>query len=530
MERKKKSILEWYQENHKFIDAPCGGEGTCGRCKIKFQSEAPKAQDRERMLLTSEELDAGIRLACMTELPEGIEHSPEEIKFYPVQSEFWETAWQGDEKGQEIEKFLEEKQYAVLLDIGTTTLAMCLVDVDTRQQVATITGVNHQRVYGADVISRIKAANEGKLKPMQDCILCDIASLLEELLFQTKKETVSIKKILIAGNTTMCHILLGYSCVGLAQKPFCPVSLAIEKMSSRKLFESVQQRISEYVANLSAQVIILPGITAFVGADILSGMYAHNMDRKDEISLLVDIGTNGEMVIGNETGFMVTSTAAGPVFEGGNISCGMPAVSGAIAHVHVCNDEEVDSQVGDFYYEILDQKSKIPKGFCGSGLIDLVALLRRKGVIDENGTLQDPYFENGFFIESSLWEEKSGITLQQSDIRELQMGKAAIRAGIELLTNEFRKHGSCQEVKQLYLAGGFGSAINVTSAREIGLFPETLVQNVIPVGNAVLAGLYQFIFDENGEQRLCDIIEKSREVSLAEHIDFENIYIQSMQF
>lgn len=490
------TILEWYQKNHKFIDAPCNGKGNCGRCKVQFLKEAPIADEAERKLLTQAEIEQGIRLACRTKMPESEDFKVIGETFEKTSSVYREA------KG--------EASYGIAFDLGSTTLAMQLIGLTSGKEYITVTSANHQRVYGADVISRIQAANDGKLESLQIMIQKDMASLLEEIVDKTGIDVAKIQKIAIAGNTTMCHLLLGYSCEGLGRAPFSPVSLTMHKCKSAELLNKIS-KLPEKLSGLQATVIILPGISAFVGADIVAGIYACNMDKEDTPHMLIDIGTNGEMVLGDVNGFLVASTAAGPVFEGGAISCGMPAVKGAVSHV---------DSLGLGLQVIGETK---PEGFCGSGLIDLVALLRRAGIIDENGTLCDAYFDQGFQLEGLEEKEKEKLILTQADIRELQMGKAAIRAGMELLYKN-------NIPEKIYLAGGFGTAIDLRTAAEIGLFSKEAVAKVIPVGNTVLKGLQKFLTEEEGERRVQNIPQKATEVLLAKETTFEETYIEYMQF
>lgn len=509
---KKESILEWYHKNHKFIDAPCGGRGECGRCKIQFLSSAPEASEQEQVKLSREELEQGIRLACMTEMTEGIEQAG----FVWLGSEVLENASEIKGTKELISEKTEgeskqKKGFGLALDIGTTTLVMRLVALDNESESFTMTRINHQRSYGADVISRIQAANEGKLKELQRCVQHDIFEMLRGMLTERGIFVKQIKKVAIAGNTTMCHLLLGYPCTGLGRAPFEPVNISLTKITVQKLFEMLEMNDGKksFLNEWDAEVNILPGISAFIGADIVAGIYCCDMDLKDESHLLLDIGTNGEMVIGNKEGFVAVSTAAGPVFEGGNISCGMPAVKGAVSHIYE-NKCEVIGGVA-------------PEGICGSGIVDLTAYLLKKSIIDENGTLTDDYFENGYPIEDCVKNEQTDIRLTQQDIRQVQMGKGAIRAGVEFLLQRMKPD-------KIYLAGGIGTAIDVKSACYIGLLPKEAKKEVQVVGNVVIEGLCKYLTDSNGEERVKNITKNVREILLAETGNFEERYIHFMQF
>lgn len=508
MELERETVLEWYQKNHSEIDAPCGGRGECGRCKIRFWSDAPNASEKEKARLSVTELEQGIRLACETE-----RNGRED---FTLLGDVFADGIRVDLETREMSesphnfKMEPDAKFGIALDIGTTTLAIRLVRLDKKEsRFFTLTAMNHQRAYGADVISRIQAANGGKLQELQKCIQQDVFAMLVKTVAEAGISPKQVEKIAIAGNTTMCHLLLGYSCEGLGQAPFKPENIELMKISAQELFDEIEgsREEEEFLSMLETEVVILPGISAFVGADIVAGMYYCDMDLQKEKQMLLDVGTNGEMVIGNSAGFIVTSTAAGPVFEGGKISCGMPAVRGAIAHFKNGTCEVI----GDVK----------PQGICGSGLVDLVAHMLEEAIIDENGTLGDAYFTEGYPI--GMTEDSCNLRLTQTDIRELQMGKAAIRAGIEVLMEKYRP-------EKIYLAGGFGAAIDADSAAKIELFPKELLHSIKPVGNAALEGTHKFLLDKYGEERVRDIVQKSQEILLAKEVKFEENYIHFMQF
>lgn len=502
MEKKNQTILEWYREYQKKIDAPCGGNGSCGKCKVRFKTEAPVPTKREEELLTPKELENNIRLACICKI------SAEKMKIVEplgafVEDEGLEDTVSSKEIIEEVNEFINTcygvEEYGIAIDIGTTTLVMSLVRFSDKQTLATITELNPQRMYGADVMTRIRAANEGSLKILQTIVKHTLEEMFEFLLQKCNADVKQVKKVVIVGNTTMLHLLCGYSCEGLGKAPFTPVSLVLQKW---RAYECGNNLLNE------AEIYILPGISAFVGADIVAGIYACEMDLKEDVGMLVDIGTNGEMVIGNRQRYYVASTAAGPVFEGGTISCGMPAVQGAISHLNYEDNKWQYKCLGD----------KVPKGICGSGLIDLLAKLYENQIMDENGTLSDAYFEYGCRIVSD-----PDIRILQSDIRELQMGKAAIRSGIEILKKRIRP-------EYIYLAGAFGKEINSNSAVTVGLFGIEDVKCLKIVGNTALEGAKKFLFDKDGEERLKKIVKVSEEIVLAKEKEFEGLYIENMQF
>ena len=313
-----------------YVDAPCGGKGTCGRCRVRFVSEAPQPTANERRLLTAEERSSGVRMACEVCGAEACSLQLPVSREQKIDVLVTADAADGENTGQTAGAIPGERACAAMhnregaakiwghsgkqrcgaaVDIGTTTLAATLYDLTERKRIAAASSVNHQRAYGADVLSRIQAANEGAAEELRLSICRDIDALLAGLVADAGIPDDAVEELVIVGNTTMCHLLRGLSCAGLGAAPFTPEDLSLWEGSDAELALSDRWSVS---------VTILPGISAFVGADIVAGIYALEMDRKKN-ALLLDIGTNGEMAAGGADGFLVTSAAAGPVFEGGNI-------------------------------------------------------------------------------------------------------------------------------------------------------------------------------------------------------------------
>lgn len=498
------TLLALLQEKGIAFGAPCGGRGICGKCRVKFLAGAPDAAGKERELLDADELENGIRLACVARvknscrilLPRSDEEDMAVLTDYGVQTENMES-----QKHPHIRSDIKKHfRYGIAIDVGTTTLAAELFDMSDGRTLAVASGINHQRVYGADVITRIAATNAGKGGLLYESIRADIVMLLEKL--SEKVPLREVSEIAIVGNTTMCHLLRGLSCTGLGRAPFTPTDNTWYETDAKTLLK---------IQNCPAKVTILPGISAFVGADIVAGIYASGIDTRQEAGLLLDIGTNGEMALHHAGRLYVTSTAAGPVFEGGNISCGMPGVPGAVYRIRRQNAED------GWYCETIEHEP--PVGLCGTGIIDLTAALRQADYMDENGTLTEPWFSDGILI-------KDHIRFEQSDIREVQMGKAAIRAGIEILLTETK----CVR-PEVSLAGGFGYFMDVEHAIQIGMFPEAFRGRVSSVGNSALKGAKQYLLDEeNARVRIDRMLEHAVEWNLAEHPSFEALYLHFMGF
>ena len=533
--KQQKNLLEMLQEKNEYISAPCNGNGICGKCVVQYKRGATEPTRRDREVFSEKQLEDGYRLACQSypagayevEIPES-EETIEVLSEWGKQQKMdaeglteadtqtpAEAKTSGGIQDKETAEGTAEKTenaiYGICIDIGTTTLAALLVNLETEADCQTAVSVNHQRAYGSDVLSRISASNSGKKWEIQRCIRQDLQKLIRELLQKEKITEQQIQRIVIAGNTTMCHLLCGFSCETLGVAPFEPVDISWMEGSAADFLG---------MKELDTKVVILPGISAFVGADIMAGIAKMNMHRSEGYHLLLDIGTNGEMVLGNCRHMYVTSTSAGPAFEGGNISCGMASIPGVISHVFMEETGKAGFQViGEADGESKKKQQAI--GICGTGMIDLVYELRKHQMIDEHGTYSDLYFDTGY-------ELAEKVKFTQNDIRELQMAKAAIRAGVDILV---KKAGiTFDEVDDCYLAGGFGTKIDIKKAAGIGLIPKALEMKTIPAGNTVLAGTKEVLLGRISKDELEKIQTMADVINLAEENDFEELYLSYMDF
>ena len=511
--KQQKNLLEMLQEKNEYISAPCNGNGICGKCIVRYKSGATEPTKQDREFLSEKQLEQGYRLACQSYPTEEYKvEIPELEETIEVLSQ-WENQRTEEILKNTAEGTAEKTEnaiYGICIDIGTTTLAALLVNLETEADCQTAVSVNHQRAYGSDVLSRISASNGGKKWEIQRCIRQDLQKLIRELLQKEKITEQQIQRIVIAGNTTMCHLLRGFSCETLGVAPFLPVDLSWMEGSAADFLG---------MKELDTKVVILPGISAFVGADIMAGIAKMNMHRSEGYHLLLDIGTNGEMVLGNCRHMYVTSTSAGPAFEGGNISCGMASIPGVISHVFM-------EETGKAGFQVIgetdgENKKQQAIGICGTGMIDLVYELREHQMIDEHGTYSDLYFDTGY-------ELAEKVKFTQNDIRELQMAKAAIRAGVDILV---KKAGiTFDEVDNCYLAGGFGTKIDIKKAAGIGLIPKELEMKTIPAGNTVLAGTKEVLLSRISKEELEKIQTMADVINLAEENDFEEMYLSYMDF
>lgn len=462
------------------VPMACGGNGTCGKCKVEIDG----AWANSCKLYPKPEEDIIISAF-------GWGEGREEL-----------TQIAGVEKiniteGRAREAKRQTRKTFLAVDIGTTTIAAALAEKETGAVLATAGCGNSQRIFGQDVLSRIKASVAGTGEKLKTLIRQDILNLLEEI--QKKQKDIVIEHIYIAGNTTMEHLYMGDSCEGLGKAPFTPVSLAERKDS---------------LSNIP--VTLLPGISAFVGADIAAGMLACGMDEEERPSLLLDLGTNGEMVLALEDKMIATSAPAGPALEGGNISCGVASVTGAISKVRVIGERTIIGTIGN----------TPATGICGTGVLELVAGLYENHIIDASGQMKEKYREEGFPL--ARMKDGKQITFTQQDIREVQLAKAAIHSGIELLL----EHAgiSMGEIKKVYLAGGFGVYLDVHIAAGIGLLPAELEKCTKAVGNTSLQGCIAYGSSEENRSRTEEMIKKCESINLAEQADFEERYVANMNF
>lgn len=501
------SLLQELQEHKVFVDAVCGGKGRCGKCKVQVTKGTLPVGPEEEAFFDKSELVAGMRLACTARLFEDLEI------VIGVGGESGFEVLGADVRPSDAPKGVScqgmpDEIYGMAVDIGTTTLAVSLVGLSDGQIYDTYTAMNSQRAFGADVISRMQASIEGQSDQLKQAVQSDLTNAFLALINRNRIESASVKKVVIAANTTMLHLLMGYSCKTLGVHPFTPVTL------KQQSFPFVQVFGRE--VNMEAEVILLPGISTFVGADITCGLYQCGFHERKKVSLLVDLGTNGEMAIGCRDKLLVTSTAAGPAFEGGNITFGTGSIQGAVSRVCIADGQAEVSTIGD----------AAPVGICGTGVVEAAAELLRTGLVDETGMLDEEYFDEGY----PLTHDAGGNTIffTQKDVREIQLAKSAIRAGIETLL--LRYGITYDELDKVYLAGGFGFFMDRQKAAAIGMLPRELVEKTAAVGNTSLNGAIRFLTDEKAAATLDILTEGAKEIPLAADAKFNEFYMEYMMF
>ena len=395
---------------------------------------------------------------------------------------------------------MNNKTLGVAIDVGTTTVALHLIEIDSGERLATMSGANAQAPYGADVTSRIRYCAEHGHDKLTDIIREQIASLITKACVSTGTEPGNIEVIALAANTVMQHLVAGYSPVDMGVAPFTPHSLFGEELPAWDGLPVAKNTLIYYT----------PAITAYVGGDITAGLLAARFEDTLSPAIFLDIGTNGEIVLKHEDVYYCCATAAGPAFEGAEITMGMVAETGAIDHVK-WYDRPVFSVIGNGK----------PRGLCGSGLLDTLAVLLDTGAVDKSGRLdRDKYWLTA--------EEDDGVFITAGDVRKLQLAKAAIAAGIQVLLH-FAGITE-KDVKKLSLAGGFGNFMDLESAARIGLIPKNLLPVTEAFGNTAGEGAAMALCSDDVRERLMRIRAQCEYIELSSITFFNDRFIEQMAF
>ena len=469
------------------VEFPCGGRGRCKGCKIKVLAGALPISAEDQQRLTPGELADGWRLACRAQ-------ADSDLKIELAQ---WEAAILTDDS---TFAFTPRAGWGVAIDLGTTTIVAQLIDLQTGHVLAVRAVLNAQAQHGADIMSRVEFAVAGPDKrALQDLVRKQIGHLTKELLTAVEGPACEVESVVLVGNTVMHHLFCGISLEPLSQYPFEPVSPGLQVFAATELGWSLPG---------NPAVRFLPCLGSFVGSDILAGLLATKLHESERLAALIDLGTNGEIVVGNRERMLCASTAAGPAFEGARIAMGMRAATGAISEVHV--------QDGAFHCHVLGNGAA--RGICGSGLVDAVAAGLELGWISSKGRLAngEPLVLSG------------SVTLNQWDVREMQLAKGAIAAGLRILLEQWG--ATKEDLGQVFLAGAFGNYINHTSARRIGLL-DFAPDKARAAGNTALLGAKLALFslpEQDGAYP--GILGKVKHLSLNEDARFQETFVEEMVF
>ncbi len=525
------NVLDCLRSLNILIEAPCSGLAICGHCAVKIDVPTHLSEE-DHIHLTSQQLEDGFRLACLYPLYDGLSINVENTKLHILEkhsdivvcnplvtsrlieprfknsrSESYEQllglkkmsypilqqldnhivnnrSFYIIESSEIMQVSLDKmKVYGCALDIGTTTVVMSFYNLETGEWLLTDSFKNPQSAYGADVISRI--SNEDHY----DQLTSLIQNSVEKHLDHFESQYGPISHLVVSGNTTMTQLFLGLSIKSLG---FYPFNFALSQTLTLKL--------ASIFNNSFGLMTVLPSFSAFVGGDILSGVLGLNISDTSNSSLLIDLGTNGELFLLHNNKYYGTSTATGPVFEGASLDCGMQAKPGAVY---------------DIKDELLTIDNHPPIGICGTGALSLLAWLYKNHHIDDTGRLK--------IGESYDFDQ---VYLSQGDIRALQTAKSAIRTGIEVLMTEAGI--TSNDISNVYLAGGFSDNINLEALYDIELLPTEFSHKTQCIGNSSLTGAVSYLFDKNCDQKIANILERTTIVSLSEHPDFQSHFMNYM--
>ena len=581
---KNDNLLKILRENNVEVNNNCGAKGKCGKCKVKILNEEYlKFTKSDEVHLSKDELDKGIRLSCMINIEDDIEieliNSKDDIQvltdLYDNNTSLdidikkiyleLETPSLMDQRDDvkrvkdslnmkdlyidkktlgSISNILEKNnykvtvttynnkllhiqgnnrekyKYGIALDLGTTTLALYLLDLNEGRIISVLSKVNAQRSYGSDVISRINYTMENKngLEELNKCVINQINEMIDEISKINNINKDEIYNIVVVGNTTMIHMLMKVPCKNIAIAPFIP-----------SFTEKYECGALDIGINVNGIISLPPSISAYVGSDISAGILSSNMSKNDKYSLLLDIGTNGEIALGNKDRILTCATAAGPAFEGANIKYGVGGIKGAISSIDLSKDK---------IYETINDET--PCGICGSAVLDITSELLKYEIIDETGRMIDYDEVENEYLRKRLNKDKSikefiifqdddkKISFTQKDIREVQLAKASIYAGIEVLLNE--SNLTYDDIENVYIGGGFGNFMNVESAVNIGMIPESFKNKIKSIGNCAGKGAIDFLISEENKKEIVKIVDKCEYIELSKSKSFQEFYIDSISF
>jgi len=563
------------------LSTDCGGIGTCGKCLVRFSGEAPEASPAGRRFLSAQAIQDGWRLACQHPVQDGMqieipseteqleskatfefdvarlsldpeiaavtadlapptrddplagmdalltalgEHLPISLAAMRGLSDRPRGAVRRVQviKGNGRVLDVRSGEGVVLgaaIDVGTTTLAVYLYDLMTGRRVGSSAGYNPQRAFGADVISRIgrvrKRGDEG-LAELHETLIEGLNERLQAACEAADADPRSIYRAVVVGNPTMMHLMIGVSPVGIDHVPYVSAFL-----------RSVQFQASEegLCMHPSGDVLLLPGISSYVGSDIVAGLLATSLGQSGEPELLVDIGTNGEIALAMDHRLVSCSTAAGPAFEGAAIRQGMTAVTGAIEDVSIQDGSVTASVIG----------GGDARGLCGTGLIGAIDECQIAGCIDSTGQMVDDPCDLADRIEGEgrdralvLTDGDAPVRLYQEDVRQFQLGKAAIRAGIDTLLDHSGVR-AC-EVARLYVAGAFGTHLRPQRALRTGLLPTIAEGRIRAVGNTAAQGAIFVLLDRRMQTEAEELAQRAEYVELSSDAGFSKRYLDHLSF
>jgi len=540
------SILEAAQLAGVIVESPCNGLGTCGKCKVRLETEFLNSihYDDDRHLSETEK-SQGFVLSCLAQVKDDLSVTVEESgnnesnallilgyaktleveldgfikKIFSEQEDITRIYGGRDVLGVEPGN-TADKNYGMVVDIGTTTLVASIVDINEGKEIKTVFSLNPQCHHAQDVLSRITISSEERgLFLMYSEFIEEVNRMIDQATQSSEIRKKNIYEVIYSGNTCMLHLATRVSPKSLGKYPYTPI------ITGGNYLKAAEHHldISEF-----GVLYLPPVISAYVGADITSGILASGLHHQKGIVLFVDIGTNGEMVIAAEGKLSATSTAAGPAFEGMNITYGMRADHGAVEHFAIREDGSITAKtIG----------SAKAVGLCGSGLVDVLGELVAHGVIQKNGRFADPQTD---FLQPALKERlvrhrgklgfkvSDGVYLLQKDVRQVQLAKGAVRAGVEILLQH--RGIRAVDVDRVLIAGAFGYHLRVESLINIGLLPREFEGRIEFIGNASKSGGQAFLLNKAHRREMKNVAEAVEVLELANFPDFEKVFVGCLSF
>ena len=498
-----------------FVDNPCNGTGVCGKCKIKILGQRISAMsETERSILKQEEIEAGIRLSCMTEIygDAKIQLLKKERK-HKVLTEGYMPVFTKDSK----------TGYGIAVDIGTTTVVTALIDLKSGEELANASMINAQKHYGLDVLTRITYEYEHPetgVKELKEAIVNSLNTMIGEVCLEAGIQRQQIQEIDVAANCTMTHMLLGTDARSIGRSPYKPAFTDAQSLPAASLGIQAAEDTVLYC---------LPQVSAYIGADIVAGAYVCQLHRESGNVLFIDIGTNGEIVLAANGKLWCCSCAAGPALEGMNISSGMRACEGAVEDVKITEEGIQLKTIGN----------QPPAGLCGSGILAVVREMLTAGIVRKTGAFikKDRLPENDYrhsMIRMNgtkrelLLQKEPELLVTQGDVRQVQLAKGAILSGFRAL---LLKAGiSMNDLDKVMIAGQFGSHLPADSLVGIGILPEAVKDKLVYVGNSSKTGACMTLMSESIKREMEELAIHMEYMELAETENYERIFSESMIF
>ena len=520
------NILTLAQKANVMIDAPCSGNGTCGKCRVRLISGIVDSGRSSR--LSDEDYEDGWRLACQSTV------AADAVLWVPAAAGAFVSGIQTADLGssEEVERYsakmdeifsagisrgCSEAGYGVAIDIGTTTVAAVLLELDSRKIVAKTSAGNGQIRYGADVINRIiQSSRPGGREKLQKAVREEtIVPLMRNMCASAGVNADDISRIVIAGNTTMEHLFVGANAESIRLEPYVPEFLELHGKTAGEL---------GLPANADAKVIFAPNVGSYVGGDITAGVLASMLWNSEEMSLFVDLGTNGELVFGNQDFMLCCACSAGPAFEGGDISCGMRATTGAIES---CT---IDKDTMEPTFTVVGNDAK-PIGLCGSGLIDVISELFRCGMISAKGKFdvdgkrikRDEYGASYVIVFAEESGNGKDIEINEVDLDNFIRAKGAIFSAIRSMLNSLDM--PVEAIEKIRIAGGIGSGIDIGKAISIGMLPMQPLELYSYIGNSSLIGACAMLLSDEATEKVFELGRNMTYLELSTHPGYMDEFV-----